>query len=139
HQGAVGYFNFPTTASADTKAMWGSYLVSLGINPKNGKKDLASRFIDFLFSADEYKKFLGTAKAFPVKDGIDLGSLDSLFPDMQRAWQGRTFMTLLLPPVPGLQDVLLTELQNLTGGRADVATVLGKLDDAVQEERAQGA
>ncbi|GAA5066169.1 raffinose/stachyose/melibiose transport system substrate-binding protein [Thermocatellispora tengchongensis] len=134
----VGYFNFPTTDTAETKTMWGSYLVSLGINPKNGKKDLASKFIGFLFSPQAYTKFLGTVRAFPTAQGVDVGTIDPLFPDMQQAWEGRTFATLLLPPVPGIQDVLLKELQNLTGGRTEVADVLKKLQDTVDEEREAG-
>ncbi|GAA2879272.1 hypothetical protein GCM10010517_41510 [Streptosporangium fragile] len=132
----AGYMNFPTTNATGTKAMWGSYLVSLGVNPNNKKTKEANRFLSFFFTDDVYLKFLGGVKAFPVKEGLDVSSIDPLYPDMQKSWEGRTFVPLLLPSYPAIQETLLVELQNLTGDRSDVTKVLNRLDETMKDIRA---
>ncbi|WP_432483479.1 ABC transporter substrate-binding protein [Kineococcus esterisolvens] len=132
----VGYMNFPTTDEPVTP-MWGSYLVSFGINPTNDRQQAAEQFLDFFFEEVVYTGFLGKVKAFPTREGIDVSALDPLYPDMQAAWEGRTFVSLVTPPNPGIQEPLLGGMQDLIAGRASTQEVLQRLDRAMEDVLAQ--
>lgn len=130
-----GYMNFPTV-DGDVADMWGSYLVQWGVNPGNGRVDLAERFVDFFFQDDGYTEFLTAVKAFPTTTGVDVSAADPLFPDMEAAWEGKTFQPVVIPAHPQLQNALLVGIQNLIAGRSDVDTVIAELDAALVEIRA---
>ncbi|MDQ1123533.1 ABC transporter substrate-binding protein [Microbacterium trichothecenolyticum] len=130
-----GYMNFPTV-DADVPDMWGSYLVAWGVNPGNDRVDAAERFIDFFFQDEVYTEFLTSVKAFPTTTGIDVTANDPLFPDMVAAWEGKTFRPVVIPAHPQLQETLLVGMQNLIAGRTDVGEVIGELDAALEEIRA---
>lgn len=126
----AGYMNFPTV-DADVPDMWGSYLVAWGINPGNDRVAAAESFIDYFFQDEVYAEFLDGVKAFPVIEGIDVAEADPLYPDMQAAWQGKTFRPMVLPADPQLQESLLVGMQNLIAGREDVAQVIARMDEAL--------
>jgi ABC-type glycerol-3-phosphate transport system substrate-binding protein len=131
----VGYMNFPTTDVEDAPGIWGSYGVSMGVNSSNDKADDAIKLLDYLFNDDVYVDYLAVMATFPVKEGVVVGDIDPLYPDMQASWEGKTFHAHLLPDDPAIQEALLPELQNLIGGKTDVDTVLAKLDVAAEEIR----
>ncbi|ALX65757.1 ABC transporter substrate-binding protein [Microbacterium sp. XT11] len=126
----AGYMNFPTVDEA-VPDMWGSYLVAWGINPGNDKVEAAESFIEFFFQDDVYAEFLDGVKAFPTKSGIDVAEADPLYPDMQAAWEGKTFRPVVLPADPQLQESLLVGMQNLIAGRESVDDVIARMDEAL--------
>jgi len=130
----AGYMNFPTV-NQDVPDMWGSYLVAWGINPGNGRTELAEEFIEFFFEDEVYAAFLDGVKAFPTKAGIEIADADPLYPDMQAAWEGRTFRPVVLPAHPQLQESLLVGMQNLIAGREDVDQVIARMDQALLDVR----
>jgi raffinose/stachyose/melibiose transport system substrate-binding protein len=132
----VDYFNFPATDEADVSSIWGGYPVQLGINPQNGNEDLASDFVEYLFSADVYSDFLSGLGSYPVVEGVELENADPLVPTLLEAWEGKKFEAS--PPdtwLPGVQDAMLTSVQELTGGRVTVDEVLAAMDAATELAR----
>ena len=107
----------------------------MGVNSGNGKSEEATRLLDYLFEDDVYLDYLTAMATFPVKEGVVIGDVDPLYPDMQSSWEGKTFHAHLLPDDPAIQEALLPELQNLVGGMTDVDSVLAKLDIAAEEIR----
>lgn len=135
---SVDYFNFPATEESDVPAIWGGYPVQLGINPGNGNSELASEFVAYLFSDEVYTEFLAAFGSFPVVDGIELTEADELAPTLLAAWEGVAFEAS--PPdtwLPGVQDAMLTGIQELTAGRVSVDDVLASMDAAVATALAQ--
>ncbi|MHB1173370.1 MAG: ABC transporter substrate-binding protein [Lacisediminihabitans sp.] len=129
----VGYFNFPATENANTPAIWGSYQVQLGLNPKNGNVEAAKKFAAYLFSDQEYPSFLAKMSSFPVKDGVTVANSDPLAPTLIAAWKGKTFEPSPNDTwLPGIADAMVSALQNLTAGKASVDDVLKTMDDATQ-------
>lgn len=129
---SVDYFNFPATDEADVPAIWGGYPVQLGINSGNGNAELASEFVAYWFSEGVYADFLGEFGSFPVIDGTELQNADELAPTMLEAWEGVRFEAS--PPdtwLPGVQDAMLSGIQELTAGRVTVDDVLAAMDAAV--------
>ncbi len=132
----VGYFNFPATDDPNVPAIWGGYPVQLGINPGNGKTELAQQFADYLFSDGVYADFLEAFGSYPVIDGVELEGGDPLSPTLMAAWEGKSFEPS--PPdtwLPGVQDAMLASIQELTAGRIGVDDVLSSMDEAVAAAR----
>lgn len=129
----VGYFNFPATEQADTPAIWGSYQVQLGLNPKNGNLDAAKKFAAYLFSDQAYPAFLQGMASFPVRDGVTVANADPLTPTLIAAWKGKAFEPSPSDTwLPGVADAMVSELQSLTAGKASADDVLKAMDDATQ-------
>ena len=128
----VGYFNFPTT-EAKTPAIWGSYQVQLGLNPKNGNLVAAEKFAAYLFSVAAYPSFLEKMSSFPVKDHVRLKKTDPLTPTQLAAWKGMAFEPSPNDTwLPGVADAMVSALQDLTAGKASVDDVLKVMDAATQ-------
>ncbi|RIQ17836.1 ABC transporter substrate-binding protein [Jiangella rhizosphaerae] len=133
----VGYLNFPTT-DEPADAIWGSYQVRFGVNPGNDNVEAAQEFLNFFFQDDVYLEFLSKVKLFPTTTTVQVGAdVDPLYPEMQAAWEGKTFMALFSPPDKAVQDALLVGLQNIISGQKTTDEVLADLDVALEQYRAQ--
>lgn len=137
----LGYMNFPTV-DQPTDDLWGTYQVRFGVNPNNGDAKLAAsqKFLDFFLQDDTYSEFLSKVKLFPTTTGVEIGAdVDPLFPDMQAAWEGKTFVAAFSPTDPSIQDALLVGLQNLIAGQKSTEQVLSDLDLALEQYRANNS
>lgn len=127
----VGYCNFPTTDDASSTAIWGGFSAAMAINPSNGNAEAASDYVSYLFENANYHDVCAVWNLFPVKDGVDVSDVDPLFGVEQAAWEGKT---LYGSPsdnmLTGVQDTLLSGLQDLTAGKATAADVLAAMDEA---------
>lgn len=133
----LGYMNFPTT-DEPADAIWGSYQVRFGVNPGNDNVEAAQEFLNFFFQDDVYLEFLTKVKLFPTTTTVEVGAdVDPLYPQMQAAWEGKTFMALFSPPDKAVQDALLVGLQNIISGQKTTDEVLADLDVALEQYRAQ--
>lgn len=134
----LGYMNFPTV-DQPSDDLWGTYQVRFGVNPNNGDAKLAAshKFLDFFLQDDTYGEFLSKVKLFPTTTGVEIGAdVDPLFPEMQTAWEGKTFVAAFSPTDPSIQDALLVGLQNIIAGQKTTEQVLGDLDLALEQYRA---
>lgn len=128
-----GSFEFTDSPSPDT---WGGYDIVLGINPGNGRSAQAAEFLDYLYSDEVYPQFLTQVRGFPVQEGVDVSEVDRLYADMQASVDGKN----IYPSpsdlwLPGIQDVFLTQVQDLTAGRTTPAAVLEAMDQAAAAAR----
>ena len=126
----VDYFNFPTTTNPNDDTMWGAPQVSIAVNPKNGREDLAGQFITFLFSDAQYAKFLNSVSSFPTIDGVKVSDEEPINPVMLAAWEGKTFVGSFTPPGGGVQEAMLPAMQDLLAGKKNVREVLAAMDAA---------
>jgi len=134
----LGYMNFPTV-DKPSNDLWGTYQVRFGLNPNNGDAKLAAsqKFLDFFLQDDTYKAFLDKVKLFPTTKDVEIGAdVDPLFPEMQAAWEGKTFVAAFSPTDPSIQDALLVGLQNIISGQKNTEQVLSDLDAALAQYRA---
>jgi raffinose/stachyose/melibiose transport system substrate-binding protein len=126
----VGYFDFPAAAGGEDR-LWGGYPVQLGINPKNGRTELATEFMAMMFDDEVYPEFVQQLQSYPVVDGVEIEGVDELSGELQADWEGRTLVAS--PPdtwLPGVQDAMLARVQELTAGRIDADAVLAAMDEA---------
>jgi|GEM_PF-1398186 len=129
----VGYMNFPTV-DEPSKDMWGTYQVRFGVNPGNNKVAAAQKFLNYFFQDDVYKTFLSNVKLFPTTKTVEVGAdVDPLYPDMQKAWEGKTFIAAFSPTAKTVQDSLLVGLQNVIGGQKTTEQVLDELDVTLKQ------
>ncbi len=127
----IGYSNLPTTNDAASGSLWGGYSGSLAINASNKHTAEAGDYIKFMLEKDNYHAICAAWQLFPVKDGVDVSDVDSIFGTQQQAWTGKT---LYGSPsdnmLAGVQDAMLTELQVLTANKCKPEDVLKKMDEA---------
>lgn len=129
----VGYMNFPTV-DEPSKDMWGTYQVRFGVNPGNDKVEAAQKFLNYFFEDDVYKTFLSSVKLFPTTKTVEVGAdVDPLYPDMQKAWEGKTFIAAFSPTAKTVQDALLVGLQNVIGDQKSTTEVLDELDVTLKQ------
>lgn len=132
----VGAMVFPTTEDPATPAVWGDYPVLLGVNPKAGSEAAAKQFSEFLLSDAIYTDLIKGLKYFPVKEGVDVSSVDPLFAEVQTAIEGREFYPSPSDVwLPGVADAMLAKITDLLAGKATVAEVLEAADAAVEKAR----
>jgi ABC-type glycerol-3-phosphate transport system substrate-binding protein len=128
----LGFFNFPTTNDPNSQFMWGSYGGAMGINAQNKHAAEANIFMDWLFKKPNYIMLLGGLKVFPIEEGIDVSGLEPLFPKMAAAWASPKVMVGAPNDtwLPGVQEVMITGLQEITAGKVTVPDLLKKMDAA---------
>lgn len=132
----VGAMVFPTTEDPATPAVWGDFPVLLGVNPKAGSEAAAKQFSEFLLSDEAYADLIKGLRYFPVKEGVDVSSVDPLFAEVQTAIQGREFYPSPNDVwLPGVADVFLAKVTDLLADKATVEEVLAATDDAVGKAR----
>lgn len=103
----------------------------------DAKLAASQKFLDFFLQDDTYKAFLDKVKLFPTTKDVEIGAdVDPLFPEMQAAWEGKTFVAAFSPTDPSIQDALLVGLQNIISGQKSTEQVLGDLDAALAQYRA---
>jgi raffinose/stachyose/melibiose transport system substrate-binding protein len=130
----AGAFVFPTTDNADETSMWGDFPYLFGINPTPGNTEAAQQFAEYLFTDGVYESLVTGVAAFPVVAGVPAPDTDPIFAEALAAYGDRTFYGAPNDVwLPGVGDVLTTELQNLLAGQATVDEVLAKLDQAVAD------
>lgn len=104
-----------------------------GINPQTGNEDAAAQFAEYLFSSEVYDSVLEGVAAFPVVDGVDAPDI-ALGAERQANYDGKEFFGSPNDVwLPGVGDVLTTEMQNLLAGQSTVEQVLAALDAAVAD------
>lgn len=128
----VGAMVFPVEDGGQS-AMWGDFPYLFGINPQTGNEDAAAQFAEYLFSSGVYDSVLEGVAAFPVVDGVDAPDI-ALGAERQANYEGKEFFGSPNDVwLPGVGDVLTTELQNLLAGQSTVEQVLAALDAAVAD------
>lgn len=134
-----GYMNFPTI-DEPTDAMWGTYQVRWAVNPGNGeeKSAAAQKFLNYFFQDEVYSEFLADFKLFPVTTTVSADeSIDPLFPEMQKSWDGKEFVALFSPANAEVQNALLVGMQDIIADRKTTDEVLADLDRTLAEVVAQ--
>ena len=132
----VGAMVFPTTEDPDTPAMWGDYPVLLGVNPQAGAEDAAKQFSEYLLSDGVYEDLIAGLKYFPVKEGVDVSSVDPLFAEVQTVIEGKDFYPSPTDTwSPGVADAMLAKITDLLADKATIADVLDAADQAAADAR----